>query len=191
MEVEGQSYIYYQKGSLVMFALQDAIGEQRLNDILKGYIDSVRFAGPTYTIMPQFYNRLTRNLNAIETAQVDDFIKKITVYKNKMVSAKGKPKGKGQYEITFVVETAKFYADSTGIENPVPNYFPIDIGLLAKKDVTAATDLLHIEKRMLKPKETFTLTTNKKAAYAGIDPLHKLVDANSGDNLISIEWEEK
>ena len=191
MEVEGQSYIYYQKGSLVMFALQEAIGEKRLNAILKEYVDSVRFAGPPYTIMPQFYNRLTRNLNAVETAQVDDFIKKITVFKNKMVSAKGRPKGNGQYEVTFAVETAKFYADSSGIENSAPNYFPIDIGLLAKKDVTLASDLLHIEKRMLKPKETFTITTNKKAAYAGIDPLHKLVDANSDDNLISIEWEEK
>ena len=48
--VEDQGYIHYSKGSLALYALQDAIGEARLNEALRGYVASVRFQPPPYTV---------------------------------------------------------------------------------------------------------------------------------------------
>jgi aminopeptidase N len=37
--VERQPYIHYRKGSLVLYALKDAIGEERLNRALRRYVE--------------------------------------------------------------------------------------------------------------------------------------------------------
>ncbi len=41
--VTRQPYVWYNKGSLVMYALKDYIGEERLNATLRAYLEKVRF----------------------------------------------------------------------------------------------------------------------------------------------------
>ena len=47
--VENQPYIHYRKGSLIMYALKDYIGEPVLNAALKRYVEAVKFQQPPYT----------------------------------------------------------------------------------------------------------------------------------------------
>src|SRR6185369_8950198 len=47
---ENQAYIHYRKGSLAMYALQDAIGEEAVNRALAAYVKKYAFQGPPYTI---------------------------------------------------------------------------------------------------------------------------------------------
>src|SRR5690606_1347447 len=49
LRVENQPYIHYRKGSLVMYALKDYIGEDSLNAALRRYIERVAFQQPPYT----------------------------------------------------------------------------------------------------------------------------------------------
>ncbi len=44
--VEDQPYIYYRKGSLVMYRLQDEIGEDRVNGALRRLLRLYAFRGP-------------------------------------------------------------------------------------------------------------------------------------------------
>ena len=44
--VELQAYINYQKGSLVMFALQDYIGEEKVNLALRNFLKDWQYPGP-------------------------------------------------------------------------------------------------------------------------------------------------
>jgi len=46
---DGQGYIRYQKGSLVLYALSDYIGEDILNGALKTYVEKTKFQEPPYT----------------------------------------------------------------------------------------------------------------------------------------------
>jgi len=46
---DGQGYIHYQKGSLVFYAMSDYIGEKKLNNALKEYVEKVKFQEPPYT----------------------------------------------------------------------------------------------------------------------------------------------
>src|SRR5699024_8061249 len=48
MYVMGQSYIRYNKGSLVFYALSDYLGEDKLNAVLSDFIDQYAFQGPPY-----------------------------------------------------------------------------------------------------------------------------------------------
>src|SRR6476619_8517483 len=46
--VENQSYIHYRKGSLVMYALQDYLGEDTVNRAIRSFRDEWAFKGPPY-----------------------------------------------------------------------------------------------------------------------------------------------
>src|SRR5437660_4952666 len=46
---ENQPYIHYRKGSIAMYALQDAIGEENVNRALASYIKKVAYQEPPYT----------------------------------------------------------------------------------------------------------------------------------------------
>src|SRR5947209_19521414 len=47
---EDQPYIQYRKGTLAMYALQDAIGEDNVNRALAAYLKKTAYQGPPYTI---------------------------------------------------------------------------------------------------------------------------------------------
>src|SRR3546814_7749468 len=51
---ENQQYIHYNKGSVVFYALRDAIGEDTLNRILSGFLDKWAFKGPPYPTTRDF-----------------------------------------------------------------------------------------------------------------------------------------
>ncbi|MEJ7665203.1 MAG: hypothetical protein WKG07_39605 [Hymenobacter sp.] len=56
--VENQPYIHYSKGSVVMYALQDYLGEQKLNAALREYVQAVAFQGPPYANSTEFVSYL-------------------------------------------------------------------------------------------------------------------------------------
>ena len=53
---ENQQYIHYRKGSVIMYALKDYLGEDSLNAALRKYIKTVAFQEPPYTTSYQFYD---------------------------------------------------------------------------------------------------------------------------------------
>ncbi|MCD4797346.1 MAG: ABC transporter permease, partial [Candidatus Cloacimonetes bacterium] len=48
-KVENQNYIHYNKGAIVMYALQDYIGEEAVNTALSKYLKKVKWQEPPYT----------------------------------------------------------------------------------------------------------------------------------------------
>ncbi|HEU4497230.1 MAG TPA: M1 family aminopeptidase, partial [Flavobacterium sp.] len=55
---ENQMYIHYNKGSLVLYALSDYIGEKNMNNALKKYIQKVAFQEAPYTNSVEFVSYL-------------------------------------------------------------------------------------------------------------------------------------
>ena len=55
LAVEGQSYIHYNKGAVVMYALRDYIGEDRVNAALRDFLDATKFQQPPYTSSAELY----------------------------------------------------------------------------------------------------------------------------------------
>ena len=56
--VENQPYIHYNKGSLVMYALRDYLGEARMNAAIRGFLDATKFRGPPYPTSLQLVDSL-------------------------------------------------------------------------------------------------------------------------------------
>lgn len=183
--VENQGYIHYRKGSLVMYALQDYIGEDKVNAAIKSFRDATAFKGPPYPNATQLIAAF-RGVTPPELQYlIDDMFEHIVLYDNRAVSAHGKKLPDGRYEIALKVKAKKLRADALGKEDEVPLADRIDIGLIDEKG-----DQLELRREKITQEDnSFTLTAAKKPSKAGIDPLNKLIDRRPRDNTIPIEFD--
>ena len=180
--VENQNYIHYNKGSLVFYALQDYIGEDKLNQAIRTFRDAHAFKGPPYPSSEELVQRIREVTPPELQYMVDDLFEKIVVYDNRAVSATMKPLAGGKWEVTMKVVAKKRVADELGKESDVALDDLIDIGVIDEKG-----DAIAVEKKRIRAEEsTFTMTVDKRPVKAGIDPLNKLIDRRPGDNAVVV-----
>jgi len=183
--VENQDYIHYRKGSLIMYALQDYIGEENLNKAIRAYRDDWAFNGPPYSSASHLIAKIRAVTPPHLQYMIDDFFEAITLYDNRALSAKAKALPDGRYEVALKVFAKKRKADALGKETEAPLADWIDIGVLDADDQP-----LSLEKKKIEREDTsFTLVVAKKPAKAGIDPYNKLIDRRPKDNTIAVEIE--
>jgi len=185
MLVEDQGYIHYRKGSLVMYALRDAIGEENVNAALRKIIARWAFQGPPYVRTTEVLDELRAVTPPERQSMLHDLFETITLYDNKATDVTTTRTPDGKYRVRITVSSTKFRADGTGNEKPVPLDDWIDIGVLAAGASKKADGRpLILEKRHITSSPaTFELVVGEKPATAGIDPLNKLIDRNPDDNV--------
>jgi hypothetical protein len=185
--VENQPYIHYRKGSLVMYALQDYLGEQAVNDAIREYRDKVAFQRAPFTNSVEFVGYLRKHTPDSLQYLVTDLFERITLYENKVDSASYRKLPDGQYRVTVTVDTKKLYADSLGNETAANSRDFIDVGVLGRKkgkDGKYQDVPLLVQKRRLQPgRNRLEFTVPDKPERVGIDPFNKLVDRNPDDNV--------
>lgn len=185
MRVEDQAYLHYRKGSVVMYALQDYLGEEVVNQVLKAYVAKVAFQEAPFTNARELVDAFRAVTPPAMQYLLKDWFETITLYENRALSATSRKRADGRYEVTLKIAARKFRADEQGVELEVTMNDLIEIGVLDKDDKP-----LLLEKRTLKAGESeLTLVVDKEPAKAGIDPYNKLIDRRSGDNRITVTQE--
>jgi len=177
--VENQSYIHYQKGSLVMYALQDFIGEERVNRALKRYVEKVRFRGPPYTGSSELLGFLREETPPEYQYLLEDLFETITLYDNRAVSATTRKNAKGTWDVTVKVVAKKYRSDDKGTQTEADFNDWMDVGALDEKG-----EALFLEKRKVpKGESEISFTVPTKPAQVGVDPLNMLIDRTGSDNV--------
>jgi hypothetical protein len=178
-----QGYIHYNKGGTVMYALQDYIGEDRVNQALAAMVKDYAFKGPPYPTSLDMVNYL-RNVTPPEFQYLyEDWFETITVFDNRALSASYSPLPDGKYSVHIAVEAKKYRSDGKGQEHLIPLHDLVDIGVL-----DADGNYLYLQKHKIEQeRQEFTVTVNKVPSQAGIDPLIKLIDRNPDDNVTEVK----
>jgi ABC-type transport system involved in multi-copper enzyme maturation permease subunit len=177
-----QGYIHYAKGALVMYALQDYIGEDNVNKGLAEFVKAFAFKGPPYAVSLDLISYLEKYTPPEFLYLYDDLWRNITLYDNHATSATYSQQPDGKYLVDLVVVAKKSQADSKGQEHPVPLHDFIDVGVL-----DASGKFLYLQREKIEAEQCeFKLTVDKLPAQAGIDPLNKLIDRNPDDNVITV-----
>lgn len=188
MLVENQPYIHYRKGSLVMYALQDQIGEDRVNAALREFIRKHAFGGPPYPTTKDLVAEFRAVTPPEKQSMLDDLFETITLFDNKTTEATSTKRADGKYVVTVTVESKKYRSNDRGAETYVPLHDVIDIGVLGPSKTKNNDNVLLIERKLItQPKMTFEMVVDKKPARAGIDPLNILVDRNPDDNTKAVD----
>ena len=183
--VQNEPYVWYYKGALVMYAMSDYIGEDKLNAALRGYLEKNRYAKGPYPDTRGFVEAIREATPPEMQYLVDDMFDSIVLYENKATSAVVRQEG-GKYKVTLEVETAKRKADGSGNETPMAINDLIDVGVFS--GTKEHLKKLYMEKQTFRTdKSTVEVAVDEKPTFAGIDPYNKLIDRNPDDNLIAVE----
>lgn len=181
MLVERQEYVHYNKGALAMYALREAMGEERVNRALARFLKDYAFSGPPYPAAVDLVHYLRAEARPEEQELITDLFERITLYDNQTREATAIRRADGKYVVKLIVASAKLRSDGLGEPKPVPSHDPIRIAVLGED----GKELFSEKRRMNKPVETLEIVVSGKPVRAGIDPYHELIDAQPDDNAKS------
>ena len=189
--VQREAYVWYQKGSLVLYGLSDFIGEDKLNLALHNFLMQYRYANATdnqdepYPDTRQFVAALRAQTPPEYQYYITDAFENIVLYDNKALTATYVQTPDKKYKVTLTVQAKKFKSDGSGNETPMPLADYIDIGVFSgKKDHEKPLYLK--KKKITQEKNTFEIIVDELPTRAGIDPINKLIDRIPDDNSIDI-----
>ncbi len=183
IRVESQAYIYYRKGSVVMYELQDLVGEAALNAQLHLLIERVGQKGPPYTTARDLLAAFTAATPAEMRYAIADLFETITLYENRALSATAQKSGETSYEVRVHLSAKKVRVGEGGVETEVPMNDFIDVGAVDEKGALIGSE----RRRIVSGQSDVVFMVPRKPYKAGIDPLDKLIDRKPDDNLIPVE----
>ncbi len=197
LDNDTQSYVWYRKGGLILYALQDLIGEDQLNEQFGAYMKEAQFRPEApFTTTHEWYDYMKKATPDSLQYYLKDSFEKITLYSNKTEEATYRKLDNGKYEVTLKVQSEKNHYDGLGklLDSPTRENL-LDIGIFAQDTVNtkgmSTKNPLLLKKVWVKPgATTFTFTVDKQPLKAGIDPYNKMIDRIPEDNLVDLEEQE-
>jgi hypothetical protein len=184
--VQREPYVWYNKGSLVMYALADYIGEDQLNLGLHNFLMKNRYATGPFPDTRGFVAALREVTPPDLQSVITDMFESIVLFDDKAVSATYVPTADHKYKVTLAVSTQKRKADGSGAESPMAINDLIDVGVFSGTK-EHLKPLYLAKQRFTQDSSTIEVVVNEVPTFAGIDPYNKLIDRNPEDNLIAAE----
>ena len=210
MRVENQPHIHYNKGSMVFYALADYLGEDKLNSVLRAYVDSVGFQEPPYTISDELVGMIREVTPDSLQYLMDDMFANITLYDNRITEATYSKNNDGTFTVDLNTQTTKYRTGGRGkrifknelgdslalkiegvkretLSLPLADY--IDIGVFGVDEEGKET-VIYLKKHKVEAiVGNYSFTVKDEPKEVGIDPYNKLIDTNSEDNRKSVTEE--
>ena len=185
--VENQQYIHYNKASVVMYLLQERLGEAAVDRALARFDAKWRFKGPPYLRSVDLISEFRKEAKTPEQQQlITDLFEKITLYDLKVVDATTR-KDRGGWTTTLTVAANKYYANGKGVETKTPLHEAIEVGLFTARPGLGAFSARNVIVMGRQPlhdgTQKITLWSKQKPTFAGVDPYNYYVDRNSDDNV--------
>ncbi len=183
-KVENKMHIHYGKGSVILYALQDYIGEEKVNTAMRNFLEEFKYRKPPYPTSLDFMKHLEPQIPDSLKYLVNDWFKEITLYDNRLLKASYKKLENGRCQITFNIEAKKLLANSMGNETPMLLNDWIDVGAFAD----SGEERLMFVKRVKidRPEMTFNFEIDSIPAKLAIDPYHLLIDRVYEDNIKTV-----
>ena len=130
--VENQPYIHYNKGSVVMYLLQERLAEDAVDRALARIDAKIRFKGAPYLRSLDLIGEFRKEAKTQEQQQlITDLFEKITLYDLKVADAVTKKDTTAT--TTLTVAANKYYAHGKGNETRTQLNEPIEIGLFTAR----------------------------------------------------------
>ncbi|MEP1742806.1 MAG: M1 family aminopeptidase [Kangiellaceae bacterium] len=188
--VASQKYIHYGKGALVLYALKQKIGEEKLNDIFKQFFQQRAFSSKPYATSLDFIALLKNNIEERYHPLVVDLFEKITLYDLEIIDALVTPLKDGRFQVTVDVKTRKLYADKFGEETVQPFDDEIEFGLFSaspSSDKFSEQHILQMETVKISSEKTqLKMIVTERPKFVAIDPFFHFIERERENNVMSL-----
>ncbi|WP_299766173.1 M1 family aminopeptidase [uncultured Dokdonia sp.] len=202
---ENQQYIHYQKGSLVLYAISDYIGEEKFNGVAKNFAKKYQFKGAPYPVATEFVDDLKKVTPDSLQYLISDMFETITIYDNKVDDATYTELPNGKYAVNVKALVSKYRSyekgkkDYTSIQGDSLTFTPegkddpivsmpladyVEVGVFGEKDKeTGNENVLYLKKLKVNDiHNSFDIIVDEKPVEVGVDPFNKLIDRRARDN---------
>lgn len=166
--------VYYRKGAVMMYALQDYIGEEKVNQIIREFIKK-------YAYEPAPYPTSRELIDAFDAVSPDslkyiinDWFRNITLYENKVTEANYSMNDDLEYTVDFTVDIKKYSYDVKGKEQivSVNDYIPVAV-------FNSKGKMIYYDKIAVKTGQNkLELKLDRRPETIVIDPYNILLDKN-------------
>ena len=178
-----QHYLSYEKSTMVMNALTDYIGQDKVNKALRNIIKKFSYKEddfPTTIDLLREYRAVTPDsLQYIIT----DLFEKITIYQNKALTANYTKLAEDKYRTSLIVSCRKFYADSIGNQRETTLNDYVYIAVLGENEKE-----LYLKKhKITRQQSEFNIIVDGPPVKAGLDPYLYLIDRDRNDNMVDVD----
>jgi aminopeptidase N len=181
--VESQDYVYYRKGSLVMYRLADEIGEDKVNAALRQLLHDFAFKGPPYPTTLDLLKDLRAQASPDKQDLITDLFQKITLYDLRASNAVAKKRPDGRWDVSFTVTATKLYADGQGHEIAAPMNETVAVGAFDDEPGQpgySQASVLALERTPIHSgTQTITLTVSRRPRVVGVDPFNTMITRSS------------
>lgn len=188
-----QKYVHYDKGAMVMYALRDAIGEERVNAALRRLLEKHRFGAPPYATTRDFLAELKAVTPAPQQSLLRDLVEEITLWELRARDPRVERTAAGAYRVTFTADAAKVRPDAVGRDRRVPMNDLVDIGVFAGEahDGGPGEPLYLRKHRIRSGSQTISVVVPRAPTRVGVDPYHILIERElleraRGNNIVEI-----
>jgi hypothetical protein len=178
VRADNQSYLYYRKGALVLYALKDLLGEPAVNAALRNLLNEQ--GGPDRNpTTADFMRHLHAVAPPAQHALIDQWMTDVVLYDFRLDSADSRPLPNGRYEVKLRITAGKQRADDT----PLPMQEMIDIGVFSVDN-----NVLYLAKHALhEGAQEITVIVDREPLSAAVDPYICRIDRNRFDNNRRVE----
>jgi ABC-2 type transport system permease protein len=184
METEGQGYIHYQKGSLVMYYLKEMISEDSVNMALRHLVADYAYQDAPYPTSISAVREFSKVTPDSLQYLIDDLFENITIFSNRILESNFKKSDDG-YLVTINTLSEKYRSDSIGKQTPIPVSDYIDIAVFGtpNEDQELGEVLYYQRKKLVNDSNSFTISVKQLPSHVGIDPYNYLIDRIDDDNI--------
>jgi hypothetical protein len=181
-----QSYIAKNKGSVILYALQDYIGEENMNLALTYYLQEYLNDRSKYPTSLDLMEHIRKETPDTLKYLVDELFRSVVIFNNKIDSSFFTKREDDKYDIRIYTTTEKYKYDSLGKQKEVEPADWIDLGVFTKSSSGNDTLVYLSKKHIIAKQSEFHLTLNTLPKKVGIDPNYKLMDKELDDNIADI-----
>ncbi len=190
VKVENQGYIHYSKGSIALYALKEAIGEEAVNAALRDFIAQYGFREDVYPTSSDLVAAFRAHAGPEHEALIADLFERITLHDVRVTDAVTRQSGE-VFETSVRISAAKFYADGEGLETEAPMEMYVQVGLypernpeqeetLGEDDLPEPMEMRSVLIRSGNNEVQFRSDT--RPARVVVDPQVTLIDRDPSDN---------
>ena len=189
LRAENQAYIHYQKGSIVMMALVNKLGEERLNQALQALLNEYQFREDLYPTTLDLVRHLNIVSNEEQQAYIKDLFEQITIYDLRAKEVIKEELEDSKAKVTLTVSAQQFSADGKGKETEQPFAREVEIVLFSEdpNDFAAENKIIYQGLHAIESGDTvIELIVDEMPNFAGIDPFVRFIDRDTGNNIIKL-----
>jgi ABC-2 type transport system permease protein len=184
-------YAFYRKGPAALWALRDAIGEERVNTAYRRLLEKHRSGEPPLPTSLDLYRELKAVTPPEFQTLLHDLFEANTFWEMKAERATAKQITAGTWQVTLDLDVRKEVVNPAGVATPVPMDDLVEIGVFAPAEKGERLGrLIYLQKHRIRAgKQTITVTVPEKPGRAGIDPYHLLIEWERDDNGAKVRSE--